>query len=60
AWSARWNQAEGAYLTLDQIGRLARAWYGEDRRSRTWRRKTKDEARAVFEDLGLFSAFWQL
>lgn len=60
AWSARWNQAEGAYLSLEQVWGLARAWYGEDRRAGTWKRKTKEEAQALFGALGLSSAFWQL
>lgn len=60
AWSARWNQPQGAKLSLDQIWGLARAWYGEDRRVEGWRRKTKDEAQAVFGGLGLSSSFWQL
>jgi len=60
AWSERWNQAEGGTLSLDQIWGLARAWYGEDRRAESWRRKTKDEARTAFGGLGLSSSFWQL
>lgn len=51
---------EGAILGLDQTWRLAQAWYGDDRRAIDWRRKTIDEAEALFADLGLASDFWNL
>lgn len=59
-WCRTWNQAKGGLLDPHQVWRLARAWYGEDRRTPGWRRKTKEEAQAVFASLGLTSAFWQL
>ena len=50
----------GACLTLDQSWRLARGWYGPDRRERDWRRKTIEEAEALFAELGLTAPFWAL
>jgi hypothetical protein len=39
--------------------RLADAWY-KDRLSPDWRRKTAEEAEAVFAEIGLVGPFWQL
>jgi len=47
-------------LSLDQGWRLAQAWYGPDRRVPEWRRKTVEEAEALFEELGLKGEFWRL
>lgn len=59
----RWREARsiarGAVLTVDQCWRLARAWYA-DRLDPTWRRKTPEEAEAVFAELGLTGPFWRL
>jgi hypothetical protein len=38
---------------------LAREWY-HDRRDRQWRRRTVDEAYALFNQLGLTGDFWKL
>ena len=59
-WSSRWHQPLGGTLTLRQVWGLAVAWYEDDRRAAQWRRKTKDEAQALFEELGLTSGFWRL
>ena len=50
----------GAILSLEQGWRLAQAWYGPDRRPADWRRKSVDEAEALFKELGLLSDFWAL
>ena len=39
--------------------RLGTIWYG-DKQSPDWRRKTLDEAEAVFTELGLVGDFWRL
>ncbi len=44
----------------DTAWRLACAWYGDDRRSPDWRRRTVDESEALFAELGLTSDFWRL
>jgi hypothetical protein len=46
-------------MSLDQGWRLADAWY-RDRRSPAWRRRSLDEAQALFEELGLTGPFWRL
>ncbi|MFL5731845.1 MAG: hypothetical protein ACJ78Q_01490 [Chloroflexia bacterium] len=59
-WCRLWNQPRGATLTLQQGWGLASAWYSSDRREPEWRRKTADEAEAIFAGLGLTSPFWKL
>lgn len=59
-WCKAWRLERGAILTLDQQWRLAQGWYSPDRRDPTWRRKTPDEAEAVFTELGLTGPFWSL
>ncbi len=49
----------GATLTLEQQWELARIWYA-DRMSPDWRRRTAEEAEAVFARLGLAGDFWRL
>ena len=55
-----WNLPRGEVLSLDRCWRLAKAWYGPDRREPEWRRRTVDEAEALFTELGLTSPFWRL
>ena len=59
-WCRQWKLERGALLSLEQAWLLAQAWYGPDRREVAWRRKTLEEAEALFEDLGLTSPFWNL
>jgi len=59
-WCRNWNLPRGGILSLDQGWRLAQAWYGPDRRVPEWRRKTVEEAEALFEELGLKGEFWRL
>lgn len=49
----------GATLTVAQQWRLARSWYA-DRMSPGWRRRTPEEAQALFTGLGLTGDFWRL
>jgi hypothetical protein len=51
--------ARGAVFQPEQLWRLARAWYA-DRLQPNWRRRTPDEAEAVFADIGLTGDFWRL
>jgi Alkylmercury lyase len=60
AWCRQWKLERGAELSLDQAWRLARAWYGPDRRDPSWRRKTVEETEALLSQLGLTSPFWRL
>jgi hypothetical protein len=59
AWYQRQGMSPGATLTLEQQWELARIWYA-DRLSADWRRRTPEEAEAVFEGLGLTGEFWRL
>ena len=58
-WTERRVRSMGATLTPEQGWRLAQAWY-EDRLSPDWTRKTPEEARAVFQEVGLTGPFWDL
>lgn len=58
-WCERTGLEKGAAFPLETVWRLALAWY-RDRLSPDWRRRTPDEAQAVFDDLGLTSGFWRL
>lgn len=51
--------ARGTLLSLEQLWGLAQAWYG-DRLAPDWRRRTPEEAEAVFAGLGLEGDFWRL
>lgn len=59
-WCRDWRFARGAVLTLPQCWQLARAWYRDDRRDPRWRRRTANEAQALFTQLGLTTPFWNL
>ena len=47
----------GESLALEQQWELARLWYA-DRMSPVWRRRTLEEAQAIFAGLGLTGDFW--
>jgi hypothetical protein len=59
-WCADWRFERGAVLRLGQCWRLAKIWYGADRRDPDWRRFTAHEAQGIFTDLGLTAPFWRL
>jgi hypothetical protein len=46
-------------MTPAQAWDLSQRWYGT-RLDRSFRRPTADEARAIFESVGLTGAFWNL
>jgi hypothetical protein len=58
-WCKAWSLPPGATLSVEQAWQLADIWY-RDRLSAQWRRKTVEEAHAVFRSLGLVSGFWKL
>ena len=58
-WCNQRGLEQGAAFTLETCWRLAEAWY-DDRLSPEWRRRTAEEAEAVFTGLGLTGAFWAL
>ena len=59
-WCATWRLPKGAVMSLEQGWHLARIWYGEDRRSPSWRRRTLEETEAVFAEVGVAGEFWNL
>jgi len=58
-WCEERGLQPGGIIPLDTCWRLARAWY-HDRLEESWRRKSAEEVRELFETLGLTSDFWQL
>jgi hypothetical protein len=58
-WRAQRCVPRGAILSLGQTWGLAEAWYA-NRLAPEWRRRTPDEAEAVFAGLGLTGEFWRL
>lgn len=53
------GKTRGAFMTAEQIWRLADTWY-HDRDDPAWRRRSADEAEAVFAEIGLGGEFWRL
>jgi hypothetical protein len=58
-WNERRGTPAGATFSPQQGWRLARGWFG-DRLSPDWRRKSSEEAKAIFDAIGLTGAFWDL
>ena len=60
---ARWSEETGIpvgdVFGLDSLWRLAQLWF-TDRLSPAWRRRTIEEANAIFAEAGLEGAFWRL
>jgi hypothetical protein len=50
---------DGAVVDLPTMWRLAKVWYG-DRLHDDHRRRTPEEATAVFAELGLTGRFWDM
>jgi hypothetical protein len=46
-------------MSVEQQWRLAQAWY-RGKLEPGWRRRSPDEAQAVFEEIGLTAPFWRL
>lgn len=59
SWCARHDLPKGAVLPIAQGLRLTQLWFG-DYASPAWRRKTPQEAQAIFDQLALDPAFWSL
>ena len=49
----------GGLMTIVQAWDLSQRWYGS-RLDPDFRRSTADEARAIFESVGLTGLFWKL
>jgi hypothetical protein len=59
AWCARHGRPRGATLEMPQAIALANEWFS-DYASPNWRRKSPDQARAIFAKLNLDPDFWNL
>jgi len=58
-WCEQWHQSRGGTMSLDTCAKLAFDWY-HDRLNPNGRRKTPEEAKGIFDALGLSGAFWSL
>ena len=58
-WSEETGHPVGDVFSLDSLWRLAQLWFA-DRLSPSWRRRTLDEASAMFAASGLEGTFWKL
>jgi hypothetical protein len=58
-WSDERRSPVGGTLTPAQGWSLADAWF-HDRLDVEWRRRTPEEAQALFTSIGLTGPFWQL
>jgi hypothetical protein len=59
-WRERYHREPGSILSMPKTWQLAKAWYGEDRRKESWRRRTAEEANEIFRRLELPEPFWHL
>ena len=55
----RAGKPKGAFMTPEQMWRLADTWY-HDRDDPSWRRRSPEEAEEVFAEIGLKGDFWRL
>jgi hypothetical protein len=51
--------AGGASVPVEQLERLAHAWYG-DRMDTGWHPRTRDESQRILHAVGLRDDFWTL
>ena len=58
-WAARHGRPKGAILNMPTALRLAQRWFG-DYAQPDWRRKTPEQAEAIFSELGLDPGFWNI
>ena len=58
-WCRARGREPGGLLTPPQLWDLARTWY-RGRMAPGWRRRTSEEAQAVFDSIGLTGDFWSL
>lgn len=58
SWSAQSGVPPGAVFSVESLWTLAKLWF-HDRLSPAWRRRSADEAHAVFVEAGLTGPFWR-
>lgn len=59
AWCARHDRPKGSVLPIESGMQLTQRWFG-DYASPAWRRKSAQEAQAIFNEIGLDAAFWNI
>ena len=58
-WCEKRRVSRGSLMTIEQAWQLSKKWYGT-RLATDFRRPTVDEARAIFDSVGLTGDFWSL
>lgn len=58
-WCKQHNKPKGEVLPIEQVWELAQIWYG-NYLDPDFKRKSKEIAEAMFEQVGLTSSFWKL
>ena len=58
-WLEHSGNPRGAVVPLEQVWRLAKAWY-VDPRDPGWHPRTRDESQAAIAAAGLTGPFWEL
>jgi len=53
------GRPRGAVIAVDQLARLAHAWWG-DRLAPDWRPRTLAQSQAILDEVGLGGPFWRL
>jgi len=58
-WLEQHDAPRGAVLSLAATWRLAKAWH-VDRRDPLWKPRSKEQAQAILDEVGLTDEFWKL
>lgn len=58
-WCTRHRIPRGVIVPIEQVLRLGRAWYGRHL-AEDWKKWTLEEARSIFNSVGLTGDFWRL
>jgi hypothetical protein len=56
-WLRKTKDQRGAVVPLEQVWRLAKAWYADPRRI-DWAPRTIEQSQAVLASVGLTGDFW--
>ena len=59
SWCQQNNLPKGQTLTLTQVWHLSQLWYG-NRLSASYKSRTTQEIKRIFQEVGLTDAFWEL
>jgi hypothetical protein len=59
SWCSRHDLPEGGLMSVEALWRFASDWYG-DYLQKPWRKRSPEEAKAVFDRHGLTGPFWAM